>query len=165
MIQRMMVAAVLGVVGLSTVSMAKAGQSYCNSKYECCVDFPNPMQALPEAENGDGRAFRLAGSTADIRVYASTMPLILDMSAQQYFRASQKEQRAKKIPDYELLKADRYVFSVREGGQITYVFNRSFKQTSKDGLMYSVYAQYPAAEQKRLQPIIQQMTRSLRLLP
>ena len=87
------------------------------------------------------------------------------MSAQQYFRASQKEQRAKKIPDYELLKADRYVFSVREGGQITYVFNRSFKQTSKDGLMYSVYAQYPAAEQKRLQPIIQQMTRSLRLLP
>lgn len=141
MIQRMMVAAVLGVVGLSTVSMAKAGQSYCNSKYEYCVDFPDPMQALPEAENGDGRAFRLAGSTADIRVYASTMPLILDMSAQQYFRASQKEQRAKKIPDYELLKADRYVFSVREGGQITYVFNRSFKQTSKDGLMYSVYAQ------------------------
>ena len=138
---------------------AVAGE-YCNGTFEYCIEYPDDFVPQPERDAHDGRIFTHAASNAEIRVWASSLPAALDMTTEKYFRQAQKEQRRKHKPDYELLKADRYVYSLRDGDFIEYVYDKAFK--GNDGMFYALRFRYPASEQARMAPIIERTTRSLR---
>jgi hypothetical protein len=46
-------------------------ESYCNSRYNYCIDYPTIMVAQPEAGNGDGRVFINPKDSATLTVYGT----------------------------------------------------------------------------------------------
>lgn len=54
-----------------SVSKPKDYESYCNSRYNYCIDYPTIMVAQPEAGNGDGRVFLNPKDSATLTVYGT----------------------------------------------------------------------------------------------
>lgn len=54
-----------------SVGKPKDYESYCNSRYNYCIDYPTIMVAQPEAGNGDGRVFLNPKDSATLTVYGT----------------------------------------------------------------------------------------------
>ena len=149
-------------LGLSTLVCLVAAQScmagkYCNSKYSYCVSYPNQLSAQRESDGGDGRHFTLKNSPSTIAVYASNTPSALSQTDSEYLKQLKSDAHQHKIA-YESLKGSRYAYSyLTPTGNIFYGW-----VIVKIGSDYHLEFEYPQSEKAAFDPIIKQMTQSLK---
>ena len=133
--------------------------TYCNPRFDFCVDHPASLKTqYPESDNGDGRVFKLPGSTADIRVYGTNTPSVIHDSDQQYLDSLKSSYAVENSVTYERKKQNSYTVSgYTAAGNIFY--NHT---VVKDGEAIIVHFDYPISEKKKMNTIIKHMTSSLR---
>lgn len=143
---------------LSSSQLAMALE-YCNAKFAYCIDVPNQLKWLPEADNGDGRHFKLANSNADILVFGSYTPIVFFYTDSDYLKEKQHQYKIGTTVTYELLKDNTYTVSgYRENGQVFYHIIKV--DGGKEAVLH---LNYPESEKGRMTKIVKQMARSFEL--
>ena len=98
-------------------------QTYCNSRFQYCINYPDFLIAEPESANGDGRIFIDKTGTEVLRVYgrlnqdANGDPITLKS---QYLVDVQSIKSEKKKITYQTLGKNYYVISGQQGNYIFY---------------------------------------------
>ncbi|PNK61233.1 hypothetical protein [Psychrobacter sp. FDAARGOS_221] len=149
------------LVGLSqlAVSQTALAKEYCNSRFDYCVDVPSQLKWMPESTNGDGRHFKLANSPAEILIYGSHGPSVLDYTDQQYLAAQKRDYHANTVVTYERKKGSTYTVSgYDENGRIYYHVIKV-----KNGTQAQLAFNYPKSEKQKMDRIVGQMARSFKL--
>ena len=144
------------ILGSSQLAMAR---DYCNGRFAYCVDVPNQLQWLPEADNGDGRHFKLPNSNADILVFGSNTPSVFFYTDSDYLKEKQHRYKTGMTVTYERLKGKTYTVSgYREDGQVFYHVIKV-----NNGQEVVLHLNYPESEKDRMTKIVKQMARSFKL--
>lgn len=144
------------LLGSSQLAMAR---DYCNGRFAYCVDVPNQLKWLPEADNGDGRHFKLPNSNATILVFGSYTPKIFFYTDSDYLKEKQHRYTTGMTVTYELLKDKTYTVSgYRKDGQIFYHIIKI--DNGKEAVLH---LNYPKNEKDRMTKIVQKMARSFEL--
>ncbi|WP_201593019.1 hypothetical protein [Psychrobacter sp. Pi2-51] len=143
---------------LSSAQLAMALE-YCNAKFAYCVDVPDQLKWLPEADNGDGRHFKLSNSNADILIFGSYTPNVFFYTDSDYLKEKQHRYKTDTTVTYELLKDNTYTVSgYRENGQVFYHVIKV-----DDGKEAVLHLNYSKNETGRMTKIVKQMARSFEL--
>lgn len=143
---------------LSSSPLAMALE-YCNAKFAYCIDVPNQLEWLPEADNGDGRHFKLANSNADILIFGSYTPSVLFYTDSDYLKEKQHRYKTSTIVTYELLTVNTYTVSgYRDNGQVFYHVIKV-----EDGKEAVLHLNYSKNEKSRMTKIVKHMARSFEL--
>ncbi|PKG36492.1 hypothetical protein [Psychrobacter sp. Sarcosine-3u-12] len=143
---------------LSSSHLAMA-RDYCNGRFAYCVDVPNQLQWLPEADNGDGRHFKLPNSNADILVFGSNTPSVFFYTDSDYLKEKQHRYKTGMTVTYERLKDKTYTVSgYREDGQVFYHVIKV-----NNGQEVVLHLNYPESEKTKMTSIVKQMARSFKL--
>lgn len=132
-------------------------RQYCNSKYNYCVSYPNQLSAQRESDGGDGRHFTLKNSPSTIAVYASNTPSALSQTDAEYLKQVKSEAHQHKIA-YESLKGNRYAYSYLTPTRNIFYGWVIVKGDSD----YHLEFEYSQSEKAAFDPIIKQMTQSLK---
>ena len=144
------------LLGSSQLAMAR---DYCNGRFAYCVDVPNQLTWLPEADNGDGRHFKLPNSNATILVFGSNTPIVFFYTDSDYLKEKQHQYKAGMTVTYELLKDKTYTASgYRKDGQVFYHVIKV-----KDGQEAVLHLNYPESEKTKMTSIVKQMARSFKI--
>ncbi len=144
------------ILGSSQLAMAR---DYCNGRFAYCVDVPNQLQWFPEADNGDGRHFKLPNSNADILVFGSNTPSVFFYTDSDYLKEKQHRYKTGMTVTYERLKGKTYTVSgYREGGQVFYHVIKV-----NNGQEVVLHLNYPESEKTKMTSIVKQMARSFKL--
>ena len=97
--------------------------SYCNSRFHYCINFPTFLFAEPESENGDGRIFVNKEGTEVLRVYgrinqdANGNAITL---RKQYLLDIKSLNSTKSKITYQKFEKDYYVLSGEKNNRIFY---------------------------------------------
>lgn len=144
------------LLGSSQLAMAR---DYCNGRFAYCVDVPNKLTWLPEADNGDGRHFKLPNSNATILVFGSNTPTVFFYTDSDYIKEKQHRYKTGMTVTYELLKDKTYTASgYRKDGQVFYHVIKV-----KDGQEAVLHLNYPESEKTKMTSIVKQMARSFEI--
>ena len=144
------------LVYLLAAQSAMAGQ-YCNARFNYCVSYPDTLHPQREADNGDGRHFTLPSSASSIAVYAGNTPGVLGQTDAEFLKQLKSDTHQHKVA-YESFKGNRYAYSyLTPTGHIFYGW-----VIAKVGSDYHMEFEYPQSEKAAFDPIIKQMTQSLK---
>jgi hypothetical protein len=147
----------LTLVG-SLITQSCLAATYYNSRFEYSVDYPSSLKPQPEADNGDGRQFTVAGSSAYIAVFASYSPSVFDKTDKGYLKEIRAEVHRQSVA-YESFKGNRYVYSyVTPKKTIIYGW-----VVAQKGTEYQLRFEYPEKDKSTFDPIIKQMTQSFKI--
>lgn len=144
------------LVCLLAAQSALAGQ-YCNARFNYCISYPDQLRPQPESDNGDGRHFTLKNSSSSIAVYAANTPSALSQKDAEYLKQVKADAHQHKVA-YESLKGNRYAYSyLTSTDHIFYGW-----VIVKNGSDYHLEFEYSQSEKATFDPIIKQMTQSLK---
>lgn len=149
----------LFIISLATVSTLSYANTYCNARFGFCVDYPNYLIPQPESDNGDGRRFKLAKSSANISASAGyNVSAYGNITGGQYLKEIQQDYRQNYKISYELLKNNSYTVSGYDNNG--FIFYQSTKV--KGDKHATVYFNYPVSDKAKMNNVIKQMQSSLR---
>ncbi len=142
-------------LGLLVVAQAVRYVEYVNPRFAYRLERPSFMAPLPPPDNGDGREFR--GGKVRLLVYGSNN---LDSSTPAKALAAQRRSLARRglKPTLATAKRDWYAASwLDEEGTVRYI--KVF--VNKDRTI-TLFFSYPAAQKRRMDPILTRVVRSFR---
>lgn len=132
-------------------SRERALHHYINARFAYSVDYPAGfLQAQPEADNGDGRAF--TGGGAEARVWGSNY-----VQSPATIAAQIQADCGSARPAYRLVRADLVAMSCIAGGQVIYQ-----KTLIVRGRTISLRVAYPASQRRIWDRMVTAMALSLR---
>lgn len=135
--------------------------TYCNARYEYCIDYPTTFKPQPESENGDGRVFRNKEGKEVLVVYG-TMNLSTqgkNLSLKEQFNSDlQKTRTEKGIITYKKYGGTYYVISGYKNDRIFYQ-----KTIVKENTFASAILHYNKAEEDTYSKIAERVFKSFKV--
>jgi hypothetical protein len=122
---RVLFFSVLGLTNYTLLAQQTNYNTYCNTRYVYCIDYPGFLYPQPEAYNGDGRIFTDKDGIEKLRVWGSKMLSIDSNGDEMNIQASFKYQLAEskktgKLVSYSKLGKNFFVISGNDGKRIFY---------------------------------------------
>ena len=148
--------AVAACVAATPVVAADAMATYDNARFGYAVSYPaSQFNAQPESGNGDGRAFKAKGSSAQVLVWGAYNAL----SQTRAQMAAEIEADCLSRPaSYRVAKANLVAVSCNmAGGAVLYE-----KHLIHGDQITALRFTYPASESARWKPVVERVSASLR---
>lgn len=125
--------------------------TYCNSRFDYCVEYPTILAPQPEAENGDGRIFVSQNKKVTLFAWGSNA---LDEDLESKLETTI---RNKKVV-YKAVKKDWFIVSgYNKDGNIFYQ-----KTILADGVFKTVLLEYPTAEKPTYDKVCEKLAKSFK---
>ncbi len=125
--------------------------TYCNSRFDYCVEYPTTLEPQPEAENGDGRLFISKNKKVKLFAWAN---ISLDEDLESKLETTI---RGKKVV-YKAVKKDWFIVSgYNKDGNIFYQ-----KTILSNGIFKTVILEYPIAEKPTYDKVCEKLAKSFK---
>ncbi len=125
--------------------------TYCNSRFDYCVEYPTILTPQPEADNGDGRIFISKNKKVTLFAWGSNS-LDEDLASQ-----LENTVRDKKVV-YKAVKKDWFIISgYNKDGNIFYQ-----KTILSDGIFKTILLEYPIAEKPTYDKVCEKLAKSFK---
>jgi hypothetical protein len=140
-----------GLLAMASSAQA-ADRTYANARFGYTIAYPAELIPQPEAENGDGRAFRSRDGTVEALAWGAYNSL--DDSVAALARQAEADCTAK--PSYQRIAASFFAISCRAGANILY------EKMQISGDVESAFRiTYPAAAHAHWDAVTARMSASL----
>jgi hypothetical protein len=156
--------AVAAALALPTQGGAQAPErTYCNARFAYCVQYPGGLlRPLPEADNGDGRAFRARDPRVRVLVFGA--PEAPPRTLRNGYRTAVAVIRAQRGRFLvRRLTRTRYVVSgTVDGGRTTLYETGRRERVRGRPVLQTLVVRYPSATRAVWRPVSLRMAASLR---
>jgi len=139
----------------------KGYSSYCNSKFDFCIQYPSSFKKLPPPENGDGLIFISADSLAEIRAYGSLVAALDNGLSDEYsFATTSLDITYKRMTDHSFIisgmnKDNRIIYRKTSISKIRYMGEPGTQ------VFRTLMIEYPASQSAQYEEYCRRISNSL----